>query len=267
MDARNTKSFVAGAAVGTLGGLIGLGGAEFRLPLLIGVFRFAPLQAVIINKAASLVVVTASLPFRMQAVSLSEVVLQWPVIINLLAGSLVGAWVGASWALRFKTSQFLWIIAVLLAAMAFFLLFGHHIGTGTEVISQGSFQMLAGLLAGFGIGVVASLLGVAGGELIIPTLILLFGVDIKLAGSMSLVISLPTMLVGFSRYSLDGSFSILRKERRFLTAMVTGSIAGAFIGGQLLRFVDGSVLLPLLSAVLLFSAYKMVRHAIDGPPH
>ena len=41
---------LAGAAVGLLGGLIGLGGAEFRLPLLIGVFGFAALQAVILNK-------------------------------------------------------------------------------------------------------------------------------------------------------------------------------------------------------------------------
>jgi len=34
-------AFGAGAIVGPLGGLIGLGGAEFRLPLLIGQFRFA----------------------------------------------------------------------------------------------------------------------------------------------------------------------------------------------------------------------------------
>ncbi|WP_199543097.1 hypothetical protein [Prauserella sp. PE36] len=33
--------FTAGAAVGLLGGMIGLGGAEFRLPLLIGMFGFA----------------------------------------------------------------------------------------------------------------------------------------------------------------------------------------------------------------------------------
>jgi hypothetical protein len=32
--------FAAGAGIGALGGLIGLGGAEFRLPLLIGLFRF-----------------------------------------------------------------------------------------------------------------------------------------------------------------------------------------------------------------------------------
>jgi hypothetical protein len=37
--------------LGLLGGMIGLGGAEFRLPLLIGLFGFVALQAVILNKA------------------------------------------------------------------------------------------------------------------------------------------------------------------------------------------------------------------------
>ena len=43
-------AFAAGAAVGILGGLIGLGGAEFRLPILIGAFGFGPLPAVILRK-------------------------------------------------------------------------------------------------------------------------------------------------------------------------------------------------------------------------
>jgi uncharacterized membrane protein YfcA len=49
--------------------------------------------------------------------------------------------------------------------------------------------MATGVVAGFVIGVVAALLGVAGGKLLIPTLILLFGADIKLAGSLSLAVS------------------------------------------------------------------------------
>ena len=57
-------AFGGGAVIGAFGGLIGLGGAEFRLPLLIGAFRFAALQAVILNKAMSLVVVASALPFR-----------------------------------------------------------------------------------------------------------------------------------------------------------------------------------------------------------
>lgn len=36
--------FAAGAAVGLLGGMVGLGGAEFRLPLLISLFGFAALS-------------------------------------------------------------------------------------------------------------------------------------------------------------------------------------------------------------------------------
>jgi uncharacterized protein len=62
------------------------------------------------------------------------------------------------------------------------------------------------------IGVIASVLGVAGGEFLIPTLVLLFGADIKLAGSLSLAVSLPTMLVGFARYSRDQSFQVLRQN-------------------------------------------------------
>lgn len=51
-----------------MGGLIGLDGAEFRLPLLIVVFGFAALQAVILNKAMSLIVVVTALPARLVAV-------------------------------------------------------------------------------------------------------------------------------------------------------------------------------------------------------
>jgi len=43
---RPLAGFGWGTVIFTLGGLVGLGGAEFRLPVLIGVFRFPPLEAV-----------------------------------------------------------------------------------------------------------------------------------------------------------------------------------------------------------------------------
>jgi hypothetical protein len=71
------------------------GGAEFRLPLLIGVFGFAALQAVIPNKAMSLIVVLTALPARSFAIPFLEVIAHWTIAVNLLAGSLIGAWLGA----------------------------------------------------------------------------------------------------------------------------------------------------------------------------
>ncbi|WP_239571215.1 hypothetical protein [Streptomyces sp. G44] len=69
--------------------------------------------------------------------------------------------------------------------------------------------------------------GAAGGELLIPTIAPLFGEGIKTAGSLSLAVSLPTMLVAFARYSRDGSFTVL---------------------------------VPLPAVILLVSACKLARH-------
>jgi uncharacterized protein len=250
----------AGAVVGTLGGMIGLGGAEFRLPLLIGIFGFAALQAIILNKAISLVVVTSALVFRLQAVPLSVLVEHWPVVVTLLAGSLAGAWLGASVATRLATRTLHQMIAVLLLFIAVVLLLGHEGSAGASSMLEGPVQAVVGVGAGFGIGVVASLLGVAGGEFLIPTLILLFGIDIKIAGSLSLAVSLPTMLVGFARYSRDRSFSVLAQHKAFVLLMALGSIAGAFIGSGLLLLVSSAVLLPLLALILVASAVKLWRH-------
>ena len=63
-----SAGFAGGAIVGLLAGLVGLGGAEFRLPLLLSLFGFAALAAVIVIAAMSLVVVIAAIPARLAAV-------------------------------------------------------------------------------------------------------------------------------------------------------------------------------------------------------
>ncbi len=260
MKNRYFAAALAGSGVGTLGGLIGLGGAEFRLPLLIGLFRFGPLPAIILNKATSLVVVGSALPLRFGAVPFNDVAPHWPIILNLLAGSLIGAWSGAAWATRLNAPLLYKIISVLLVLMAAALVFGHGWGGSGQPALHGIWLAIAGILAGFGIGVVASLMGVAGGELLIPTLVLLFGLDLKLAGSLSLAVSLPTMIVGFTRFSRDGSFAVLKSDRRFFLAMAAGSVLGAGLGSLLLGIVDTKLLLPLLALILCISAIKVWRH-------
>lgn len=251
-------AFGGGLVIGALGGLVGLGGAEFRLPLLIGLFNFGALEAVILNKAMSLIVVATALPFRAQTVPFGEIASHWPIIANLLAGSLIGAWLGAGWATRLRAETLYKTISIILLVIAGVLLFGYDAHTAGALLT-GLAQLVAGVVAGFVIGIVAALLGVAGGELLIPTLILLFGADIKLAGSLSLAVSLPTMIVGFARYTRDQNFSVIRRNIAIVLVMACGSIVGAFLGGQMLGFAPSGVLLPLLAAILVISAVKVWR--------
>src|SRR3954453_2794376 len=130
-----SAAFGGGAIIGALGGLIGLGGAEFRLPLLIGAFRFGALQAVILNKAMSLVVVASALPFRAAAVPFTDIAAHWPIIINLLAGSLLGAWFGAGWAIRLSSKTLYRVIAVLLLGIAVVLVLGHDTAVSAALLT------------------------------------------------------------------------------------------------------------------------------------
>ena len=128
------------------------------------------------------------------------------------------------------------------------------------MISDPVIRTVCGVGAGLLIGMVAAILGVAGGELLIPTIVLLYGVDIKLAGSLSLVVSLPTMLVGFMRYRSADAFAVLHSEASLFKAMTAGSMLGAVAGGLMLWLLSSSLLTSCLGVLLLFSAWKTFNH-------
>ena len=247
----SAEVIVAGASVGVLGGLIGL-------------FGFAALRAVILNKAMSLIVVLTALPVRLAAIPYDELSPHWNVVLNLLAGSVLGAWTGATAATRIRTPTLYRVLAVLLALVAVVLVTS-HLGTVDDLGLDGPVQVVAGVVAGFLIGIAASVMGVAGGELLIPTIVLLYGIDVKTAGSLSLMVSLPTMVAAFARYSRDDSFAVLRDNRRFVVLMALGSIAGTVAGGLMVGVVPEGVLIPLLAALLIGSAVHVWQQAApDG---
>lgn len=261
---RGGQGFVAGSVIGALGGLVGLGGAEFRLPVLVGLFRLATLEAVILNKAMSLVVVAAAWVFRAKEIPPLQLLEHGDAVLNLLAGSLAGAWWAAGHAIALPRAWLDRVVMALLAGLALVMLseawLGPHDGAA-PLFRDGPARLLAGLMAGFAIGGVAALLGVAGGELLIPTIVLLYGLDIKLAGSLSLTVSLPTMIVGFARYSRSNAFSVLRQERLLFYWMAAGSVLGAAFGSLLLGLVPTKLLMILLGAILLVAAVKTFHHS------
>lgn len=260
--ARPVVAFGSGAVVGILGGLIGLGGAEFRLPLLVGMFRLSILLSVVVNLLISLVTVTFSLLFRLPVQGALLGINHWQVVLNLLLGSLLGSAVGARVAGKAKAEWLKGIIAVLLGLLGA-LLIGHEWLFAQKPLMLSLVpRLILGIGAGFGIGLVSSLLGVAGGELLIPTLTLLFGIEIKLAGSLSLLVSLPTILMGLWRYSRQAVFLEVQSQRNLVIWMGLGSILGAYLGSRLLPYAPGLFLQIFLGLSLFVSAYRIWRSQV-----
>jgi uncharacterized membrane protein YfcA len=116
-----------------------------------------------------------------------------------------------------------------------------------------------GFTAGLLVGAISSLLGVAGGEFIIPILMFGFGLDIKTAGTLSVIISLPVVAVGVIRHRLNGHYRSRDVLVYLVLPMSAGSVVGAIVGGVLADHVPTGAIKLILGIVLLLSAVKLWR--------
>ena len=108
-------------------------------------------------------------------------------------------------------------------------------------------EYLLGFTIAFFIGILASILGVGGGTLFVPSLSLIFGLDPKIAIGTSLAIIVFTSLSGTVTYGRQGR--IFYKSAIFI---ILPSVAGSIIGSLSTAYIPGSVL-ALIFALLSVS--------------
>jgi uncharacterized protein len=249
------------APIGLLGGLIGLGGAEFRLPILAGVFGYKARRAVALNLAISLITVVSALLIRSGTLSLVPLLVLLPVIFAMIVGSVSAAYVGTALVHRVSEHLLERVILVFLVVIGGALIVEAFLpqqvaGLLPDILLV---RLVAAVLFGLGIGLVSSLLGVAGGELIIPTLLFAFGADIRAAGTASLLISLPTVAVGVLRHRRLGAFDERQDLTQTVAPMGVGSVIGAVVGGLLVGIVSAAALKLILGVILIVSAIRIFR--------
>ncbi len=256
-----TLAALWGAPIGLLGGLIGLGGAEFRLPVLVGVFGYAARRAVALNLAISLVTVVSALIIRGGTLSLAPLLDLLPVVVAMIAGAVSAAYLGTALVHRVSEQLLERVILVFLVVIGSALVVEAFLPQDVPGILPEAplIRVVAAVLFGLGIGLVSSLLGVAGGELIIPTLIFAFGAGIKAAGTASLLVSLPTVVVGVLRHRGLGAFEEGQDITKTVAPMGVGSVVGAVVGGFLVGIVPAAALKLLLGIILIVSAVRIFR--------
>lgn len=260
-------AFLYAVPISILGGLIGLGGAEFRLPVLAGPLGYPPRRAIPLNLVVSLVTLFVSLAIRSRTLSLAAVTPFLDAVLALIIGAVVAAFFGPALAGKLSDEKLERVILVLLVVIGVLLIVESFLPSQLPALLPNTrgWHASAGLVFGLLIGLVSSLLGVAGGELIIPTLVFAFGADIKTAGTASLIISLPTVTVGVACYASRGAFAKREAVGETIIPMSLGSVIGAVIGGMLVGIAPVSVLKLALGLILMFSALKIFRKVRSDP--
>ncbi|HEX5223947.1 MAG TPA: TSUP family transporter [Solirubrobacteraceae bacterium] len=122
--------------------------------------------------------------------------------------------------------------------------------------------MIGAVAIGLAAGVLAGLLGVGGGVLFVPGLVLFIGLSQHQAEATSLLAIVPVALVGAVRQDRYGN--VVRRDALLLGLL---SLAGAALGVALANALSGRVLrdafAALVIAVAAQLAYRTLRPA--GP--
>ncbi len=232
---------------------------EFRLPILIGIFALFPHRAVRTNLLISLATLAMSAVARLSFVHTTSVADFKIEIVGMLVGGIIAAWLGAGYLRSIPKSRMMGVIAALLLVTAVLLaaetLFS---GVAWSVLASGSAWTLpVAIVAGMLVGAISSLLGVAGGEFIIPILIFIFGADIRTAGTASVLISIPVVLTGVARHWLTGHYRSQSLLVYLVLPMAIGSGVGAMVGGYLAAWAPTDALRITLAIILAMSAIKL----------
>jgi uncharacterized protein len=118
--------------------------------------------------------------------------------------------------------------------------------------------VIGAIAIGLAAGIVAGLLGVGGGVLFVPGLVILLGLDQHQAEATSLLAIVPVAIVG--TYTQD-RYGNVRRDDALLLGLL--SLAGATAGVVLANALSGAVLRDAFALLMMIVAAQLVRRALS----
>jgi uncharacterized protein len=243
--ARFSTAAIIGLAAGLLGGLFGVGGGLIIVPGLVGLAGMDRRLAHGTSLAATLPIATASL----LTYSARDNV-DWAVAAFLAIGAIAGAVAGTHLlqVLPKRLLTIIFVITVLVTAV--------RLGSGTTSTGRDDLTIAMALLfitIGFLTGTLAGLLGIGGGIVMVPAMVVLLGMTPVVAKGTSVAVIVPTAIMGTVR-----NRRYANTDLRVAAVIGLFGVVSAVIGGLVADTLSDRVSNVMFATLLLIVAVSQL---------
>ena len=240
--------FAIGLAAGLFGGLIGLGGGLIMIPLLVGLLKLDQCRA----HGTSLAVLiftgisgTITYGYHDQIDWTAAAALAVPAVFTAAAGARFADRL-PDWKLKKIFGAFLIFCSALLLLKPFW---ADMLGPLPEHASIAALAV-TGAVTGF----LSGLMGVGGGTIMVPAMILLAGFTQHTAQGTALLVMVPTGCVGAVTHWRRGNIA-----GELMIGMVPGILLGTFIGGNIAQIIPDDPLRWMFVLVAIYMGWRYVK--------
>ncbi len=250
---------IGGIVIGLCLGLLGSGGSILTVPVLVYLLHHDPKVAIAESLAivGGIALVGAIGPALRRRVDWASVVFFG---VPAVGGTIFGAWIAQYVSGVFQLMVF---AIVMLLASVFMLRGGRQEGEAPRDRTGRDRALI--VVEGFGVGALTGLVGVGGGFLIVPALVLLGRLPMRVAVGTSLLVIALKSAAGFLEYHgqlVDAGIPIAWKTIAIFIALgAIGTSIGGAIGGRLpqrrLRQVFAVFLIVMGAAILVKEASSL----------
>lgn len=235
------KLLLVGFLGGIPSGLLGLGGGVLFIPLMVYIAKLNMKEITGVSSMAVAIVATVgSIRYSSKGYGLE------PFIPYLILGGILGALAGNQINKGLNNNSLKKIFSVVLFVTAIRM---NYIIVGTDGSND---SMLIYILIGFASGILAGLLGLGGGVVRIPALLIFAGIPSLVAQGASLITSAPTAIAAAYPKVKDSP----QKIKQGLMLGGGGSL-GVLIGSEIAFSLGDSLLKTIFSYFLFLVALKM----------
>ena len=244
----------AGLLAGFLSGLFGVGGGTVIVPILVVLAAFS--QKLAAGTSSAAIIPVAAVGVISYA---AQGAVDWVAALLISIGAVVGAQIGTLLLHRLSEPLLRWIFVGFLVVVMVSLFFVIPSRDAVIHLTFGSGAAL--ILAGFVTGVLSGLIGVGGGIIVVPVLILLFGASDLVAKGTSLLMMIPTTISGTIGNIRHGNVDLVAGLVVGVAACLTaplGAIVAAVVDPQLANILF-VIFLVLITAQMTQRAIRASR--------